>query len=338
LYFDEKKLTLNPNTKKMRHLRYLLLLLTVCISALHAQKASDTRVSLLFRMDKVELKPDSIQEAIFALFEQNHIPLTVACIPFAQDNKPNFPLSPDYRRFVRNKVQQHLLELAVMGYKYDSCENNASSLYFLSSPYEEILENVHKGKLLIEAAFGVPVAFFVPPCKDYNTHVLKAIKKAGYIGISTPLSNSLSSRNGLAYLPQTVGTFHNYAPLLDAIGSERGVCIFQFTAASLMDSGFGLDSLNQMLQYITQKGYCTYTFSDYLAISPVYPGRFRLETNRMLLRAKWPFSGIAHNPAVLQERNIRFQLLYLFFASCLSFVFIGLFIAFPRLLASILGK
>lgn len=316
----------------MKYLRCLLLVFLGWAVPLFAENGGTARLSVLFRMDNVVLRSDSIQEAIWDMFDAYHIPLTLACVPFRADNRPNFPLDPEFRRMIRHKAQRHMLELAVMGYGDVETNTERSPILFEGMPYDEQLEKVSKGRLLIAAAFGEPVGFFVPPMDAYDKKTLHALKAAGYTGISSDLSGVFAA-NGLAYLPHTLPVRNHWESFLQQKGSLNGVCVIPFSVSDLQNPAFNLDSLHSLLAHLSQKGYCCYTFSDYLEVSKPFPGSFRFVSNKVYRWYLQLFSNDSIDEGLFHEKKWGFQLIYLLFSIALSLGVVGLLVWLPVFIA-----
>lgn len=193
-------------------------------------------VKVVFRLDDLRLKEDSISMRALQLFNHKEVPLTVAIVPCDNMEKAIIPTAED--SLYLTELQNSNVEIALHGLTHQHI--NASG-EFGSLNVEEATRRILKGKEILQTYIKKDVRTFVPPFNALNYSTLEAMSRADINILSADIFNKYY-HNAISYYPETLGHMMEQKGIWnaakDAIFNTKqddAICVVMFHAYDLSD-------------------------------------------------------------------------------------------------------
>lgn len=162
-------------------------------------------IRLSLRFDDPSAASDQVlEEGIFAAAESAGIPLTVAVIPFHQQEGDLISLSRERAAHLIDAQRAGVIEVAQHGYCHESARGGKTPpSEFMGVDAVLQTEWICKGRTVLETVFDKPITGFVPPWNTFDATTTQALEKLKYRYLSAGWKLDIGCSPGLSYLPRT---------------------------------------------------------------------------------------------------------------------------------------
>jgi len=203
------------------------------------------RVSVVFRYDDLSARSDAgVEAAVFGVFEEMGIPLTVGVIPFVCAGDVHVPGPCDDAAIDAERISEllglvrgGLFEAAQHGCTHQVVSATGGRSEFAGLPYARQLEKILRGKRHLEQFTAVRT--FIPPWNSCDLHTLRALRAAGFEACSASLFSPVPIASALRFFPETVALTGLRDALLAARlpRAARGLALVVLHAHDFHESG-----------------------------------------------------------------------------------------------------
>jgi len=167
------------------------------------------RITVFFRYDDFsELSPTGVDAPLIAALTRQQVPCTFAAVPAITTGSYRDPAPVAVARLGAQKAATlrsaaGVVDTALHGLHHRTRGGPGLHSEFAGLDEDEQYARLREGKLILEDAIGGPVVSFVPPWNTYDEATLRALARAGILGISANRFRPALDAGGLAYLPIT---------------------------------------------------------------------------------------------------------------------------------------
>lgn len=172
-----------------------------CLAIPQVQAAD---VTVVFRFDDYSATSNTTAEVrLIDAFRRRHIPLVVGVIPCvgATGRQDGVALSGEKAAILREAVQTGTVDVALHGYSH---RKTGWWTEFAGLPYEEQVQRLEWGRVILDNALGAQVTTFIPPYNAYDDATLRAMQHLRFTCLSAG-KLGLDDECSLRFLPSTCG-------------------------------------------------------------------------------------------------------------------------------------
>lgn len=162
-------------------------------------------IRVALRFDDPSATSDHVlEEGIFAAAESAGIPLTVAVIPFRQQEGDLISLTHEWATHLIDAQRAGVIEVAQHGYCHESARGGKKPpSEFMGVDAVHQTEWICEGRTVLEAVFDKPITGFVPPWNTFDANTTQALEKLKYRYLSAGWELDTGCSPGLSYWPRT---------------------------------------------------------------------------------------------------------------------------------------
>lgn len=188
--------------------------------------ATAGRITVFFRYDDFsELSPAAVDVPLIAALTRQQVPCAFATVPAITTGSYRDPtpvavarLGPQKAAMLRSATAVGAVDVALHGLHHRTRGGPGLHSEFVGLDEETQYALLCEGKSVLEGAIERSVVSFVPPWNTYDEATLRALARAGVLGISANRFRPALDAGGLTYLPITTEP----ARLRAAVEAARG--------------------------------------------------------------------------------------------------------------------
>ena len=185
---------------------------------MHPETPARDRTPVIFRFDDPSpVSSRSLEERVLGIMRRHGVPLTAGFIPAHCSGTQTITLVDSDLSVWKEAHASGLVEICQHGWLHAANRLQPNPSEFAGLPFAAQSEMICLGKQAVEAAFGVPVAGFVPPFNTLDSATVAALTSNGFAYISGGLVPPFRGVSPIALLPQTC----HLPQLRDALAEAR---------------------------------------------------------------------------------------------------------------------
>ncbi len=303
--------------KKNRHK------LSICFFMLFITANIFASIKVVLRYDDPMLRANAINDSLFTMLQELHIPFTIAVIPCSGDEeKLVCDTSWKYLPILKNGITNKSIEVALHGLNHKESNNVKKGGEFGNVAYEEQYRRIAKGKKMLDSVLNCNIITFIPPYNSYDTNTLNVLENCGFKAFSADMFGTVENNN-IQYYPCTV---HSPLELLSTINTNRersGLIILMYHHYDFNEK-FTIGNFMEILQIVLNEYPQVefVTFSDLVELYEV-SDKARISANRQsnLLYKRMKLGGILYPTKYVQSTRIVNGFLHSVFSFFISVFF-----------------
>lgn len=213
-------------------MRKILSIVFVCILALHANA-----INVVFRLDDPTLQSDSVNMRAVKLFNEKHIPLSIAMVACDKQERPILPLTTNDSLYL-SELQAGNIELTLHGFNHQDINQQGE---FGGLNYSEAWRRIRIGGGTLREYTSQEISTFIPPFNAFNDSTLLAMMDNGLYILSADMYSYIYC-DGIQYYPETLGHLMDQKGIWQAaedaiFGCKQkdDICVVMFHAYDLPD-------------------------------------------------------------------------------------------------------
>ena len=213
-------------------MRKILSIVFLCVLTLHTNA-----INVVFRLDDPTLQSDSVSMRAVKLFNEKHVPLSIAMVACDKQERPILPLTTNDSLYL-SELQSGNIELTLHGFNHQNINNQGE---FGGLSYVEAQRRIQASNEVLKNGALQDIITFIPPFNALNDSTLVAMMYNGLFILSADMFSNIY-RDGIQYYPETLGhlmkqkgIWHAAEDAIFGCKQKDAICVVMFHAYDLPD-------------------------------------------------------------------------------------------------------
>ena len=284
--------------------KQLLFLFLIVLSLFSFDATASIKVVL--RYDDYRLKSDSLDNALYDMFQRQNVPVTLAVIPY--DEHGNFVCDTTLNKYsiLKQDLKTGKVEIALHGYSHVEKNGNGE---FKEVSYDEQYRRIRQGKSLLDSILNGNVVTFIPPWNLYDGNTVKSLVNNGFKIISADIYNAYHNTT-IQYFPYAIDSPNLLLPTIKMNKGRNGIIVLMFHAYDF-NNGFTINDFEKIIEEVKQNKDVQFVrFIDLLNVEASDAARIHANKRSNLLSKKMNLGGMLYTTKYYQTIRIVNSLLY----------------------------
>ena len=213
--------------------------------------SSPNQVYLICRFDDYGIDDFRMYDPMFKIFDKNRIPLVVGVVPFHYDMKVDSIVNLDSTKifFLKKYLSSNNIEIAQHGYAHINNYETKIHSEFYDVDYAKQLDQIKRGKLLLQKQFNVDIDTFIPPWNSYDSNTVKVLENLEFKNLSAATYGKIQAvPDKINYIPYTAlpTEMDKIKSIINMLGTQNDgkafLIVILMHTDNFINSGFHTDS------------------------------------------------------------------------------------------------